>query len=88
MYHTPGHHVNHSFFILSLEPSGCSKTLICCVSLVLPFGKLRAGSVSCHGEPVEPSGALHLNVFEQPDEKHVFNTLQIFLLKNHIQRIP
>jgi hypothetical protein len=53
------------------------KTLICGVFLIpsriksgtgllRPLGQLRASSDECHGELVEPSKALHLNVFEQP----------------------
>jgi hypothetical protein len=44
------------------------KTSIYFVFLILPFDWLREGFVTCHGELVEPSDALYLDLFEQSEK--------------------
>jgi hypothetical protein len=52
---------------------GASKTPICSSFPHPSLQQAQGKQLACHGEPVEPSGALHLDIFEQP-AKEPFST--------------
>ena len=61
---------------LSRRLAGCSKTPICCVSLILPRVKHGAGLLRRTSKYVSLlgiSGALHLGIFEQPAKNDFFS---------------
>jgi len=75
---------------LSRRLAGCSKTPICCVSLILPRVKHGAGLLRRTSKYVSLlgiSGALHLGIFEQPGGNHFFSNLSGFSLSGFSQSV-